>query len=161
MGAVLRELIDPKDVVVFSSPLGRARQTARLIAQTALIQGETVLEAGLMEVGMGSWDGLTEFEIDSEWPAARKGLDRYNWFFHSPDGENYEVFSRRLSLALKQVSNHPTATRIVVSHGVAGRVLRSLYEGLDHVEALRLDAPQNAVFRLTDGKVERIGAPAH
>jgi probable phosphoglycerate mutase len=46
--------------------------------------------------------------------------------------------------------------RIVVSHGVAGRVLRGLYLGLDPAAALTLEAPQDAIFRLADGAVTRI-----
>ena len=47
---------------------------------------------------------------------------------------------------------------VVVSHGVAGRILRGLYAGLSREEALALDVPQDAVFRLEGGRVERIDA---
>ena len=41
---------------------------------------------------------------------------------------------------------------------MAGRVLRGLYLGMDKADALRLDTPQDAVFRLAQGEVTRIDA---
>jgi hypothetical protein len=38
------------------------------------------------------------------------------------------------------------------------RVLRGLYLNLDRAEALRLESPQDAVFKLDAGVVERINA---
>ena len=47
--------------------------------------------------------------------------------------------------------------RIVVSHGVAGRVLRGLYAGLPKAEVLTPPSPpQDTIFRLREGRVERI-----
>jgi len=161
MGLALRELIDPADVTIFSSPLGRTRQTAQIIADAAAIGREIVFDPDLMEIGMGSWDGLTEFEIDAEWPGGRAGASRWDWFFRSPDGETHPVLMQRVAAALSRISNCPSGTRIVVSHGVTGRVMRGLYAGLDKDEALRLDAPHDAVFRLANQAVERIATGKH
>ena len=46
--------------------------------------------------------------------------------------------------------------RIAASHGVAGRVLRGLYARMEPEAALKLDSPQDAVFRLAEGRIERI-----
>ena len=44
---------------------------------------------------------------------------------------------------------------------MAGRVLRGLYAGLGWDEAVNLPAPQDAIFRLAGGVIERIAcAPA-
>ena len=50
--------------------------------------------------------------------------------------------------------------RIAVSHGVAGRVLRGLYAGLDYETMITLPSPQDVVFRLEDGRIEEIAALA-
>jgi probable phosphoglycerate mutase len=76
--------------------------------------------------------------------------------FFPRDGETHEVFASRLSLALSRVAECPIQTRIVVPHGVAGRVIRGAYEGLDKRQALRLETPQDAIFRLDNRRVERI-----
>ena len=44
---------------------------------------------------------------------------------------------------------------IVVSHGVAGRLLRGAYAGLSQAETLAQDIPQDAVYRLTAGQIDR------
>jgi broad specificity phosphatase PhoE len=156
IGRSLRDLINPNDVAIFSSPLGRALSTASIIADGIGFSGHVILDPRLMEVGMGSWDGLTDYEIEMEWPGAREGLGRHEWFFHSPDGETYSSMEGRLALALNDVSNHKAATKIIVSHGVAGGITRKLFAGLDKDTALNLDVPQDAIFLLEDGAVVRI-----
>jgi probable phosphoglycerate mutase len=44
----------------------------------------------------------------------------------------------------------------VVSHGVSGAVLRGLNLGLDARAMFVLEKPQDAFFRLLDGREERI-----
>ena len=43
----------------------------------------------------------------------------------------------------------------MVSHGSSGRVLRGLYGGLDMEATLALEIPQDAVYRLQNGQVDR------
>ena len=50
MGLTLGGLIDPAEAMVFSSPLGRARQTAEIIAAAAAISSDIVFDADLMEI---------------------------------------------------------------------------------------------------------------
>jgi probable phosphoglycerate mutase len=45
-----------------------------------------------------------------------------------------------------------------VSHGVSGAVLRGLLHGLDARAMFVLEKPQDAFFRLLDGREERIAA---
>lgn len=153
MGELLATLVPPGTPLV-SSPLGRARHTAELIAATASLAPPT-LDPRLVEVSLGVWDGLTDEDIDFAFPGARDGTNRWNWYFASPDGDRYEAMAIRLRdwLAEATTSDLPL---VAVSHGVAGRVIRGLYAGLDRDEALKLDVPQDAVFRLEEGRIERI-----
>ena len=104
---------------------------------------------------MGAWDGLTDVEIEAEFPGQRAGASRYDFFFRAPGGEGYDAFAARLGDWLAEALADPRP-RIAISHGVAGRVLRGLYLGLDPAEALRQETPQDAVFRLEAGRAERI-----
>ncbi|WP_247749084.1 histidine phosphatase family protein [Rhizobium sp. L245/93] len=156
VGATLRGLIDPDSTAIFSSPLGRAADTAAIIAGAAGLGDEIVFDPRLMEIGMGCWDGLTTYEIEMEWPGALDGLSRFEWFFHSPDGERFAGFAERLLEALAEVKRHPAANKIIVSHGVAGRVIRGIYADLEQADALGLDVPQDAIFALDGGIVTRI-----
>jgi probable phosphoglycerate mutase len=160
VGRSLRRLVDPANVTLFSSPLGRAHATASIISEELGVSSDIILDARLMEVGMGSWDGLTDYEIEMEWPKARDGLGRYEWFFHSPDGESYDAMETRLAGVLDEISNYPAAMKIIVSHGVAGRMIRRLFAGLDRQVGLSLDVPQDAIFRLENGTVTRLECEA-
>lgn len=157
VGGTLRGVINSDDVALFSSPLGRAYDTAKIIAEKLGIPNEIQLDPRLMEIGMGSWDGLTDYEIEQEWPNARDGLERHEWFFHSPDGETFEDMSARVQEALTTVKEHNAQIKIIVSHGVTGRIIRSIYANIPKDKALKLDVPQDAIFRLSgSGSIERI-----
>ena len=158
-GALLKTLIgDPAGWVFESSPLGRAMDTAGIIAEAAGLPAP-ISEPRLREISMGSWDGLTEEEISHLNPEAVRGATRYDIFFRAPDGEGLETLTARLKSWLgKAVSDG--RPRIAVSHGVSGRVLRGLYAGLDRDVMLKLPSPQDVVFRLADGRIEEIAALA-
>ena len=155
VGALLKTLIgDPAGWTIEASSLGRTAHTARIIAEV-LGAGDIVLDDRLREVSMGSWDGLTVDEIAAIAPEAVASAKRSSLFFQSPDGETYDVMSGRIGAWLDEAlaDGRP---RIAVSHGVSGRVLRALYAKLDWEEAVLLPAPQDAVFRLDAGGIEKI-----
>ena len=56
----------------------------------------------------------------------------------------------------RRVTDHPAATRIIVSHGVASRVLRGLHARLPLEEALALPVPQGVIYRLEPGRIVEI-----
>lgn len=146
----------PPGTPMLVSPLGRTLHTARLIREAMGHAGPVTEEPRLAEVTMGCWDGMTGEDIDFVYPGARDGHTRFDWWFHSPDGESYEMFSGRLREWLEEQAESE-APVIAVSHGGVSRVLRGLYLGLEREEGLVLAVPQDAVFRLHGGQVEEIG----
>lgn len=153
MGELLATLV-PAGTPMVCSPLGRARHTAEIIMRTAGLAAP-VLDPRLAEVSLGVWDGLTDEDIDFAFPGARDGTTRWDWHFASPDGERYEAMAARLGAWLAEATSSDTSL-VAVSHGMAGRIVRGLYAGLDRDEAQKLDVPQDAVFRLADSRIERI-----
>ncbi len=140
------------DVMLVSSPLGRALATARIVA-TALGLA-VVTDERLAEVSLGSWEGLTRVEIaarDSEAPADASGGE---WCFRAPGGESFETASARLADWLAAV-RRPT---VAVSHGLAGRLLRGLYAGLGRAQMLQLPVRRDGVFKLAAGRITFIEA---
>lgn len=156
-GETLRGIIADNDIALFCSPLGRAYDTAKIIAEKIGYQNEIQLDPRLMEIGMGSWEGLTDYEIEQEWPNARDGLERHEWFFHSPDGETYDNIFARAQDALSEIAKHNASIKIIVSHGVTGRIIRSIHANIPKNDALKLEVPQDALFCLSDnGHIERM-----
>lgn len=160
MGLMLRTLVDPAQSVLFTSPLGRTIETARLVAHEAGITTAPIVDEGLAEISLGSWDGKTGPEIDETTGGHWSSLDRQTWFFETPDGERYEPFEARLAAALTRVSAHPAPTRIVISHGVSSRVLRGLHGALPREQALALPTPQGVIYRLEPNGIAEIDCTA-
>lgn len=153
VGTLLATLVGPGARLV-SSPLGRAMATAAIIADQAGLPAAFTDER-LVEISLGSWDGMTDEDIEFTHPGARNGTDRWNWHFASPDGERYEELAARAGTWLAEAVAS-TAPIVAVSHGVTGRMIRGLHAGLPRDEALRLEVPQDAVFRLDEHGVVRI-----
>ena len=143
--------INIRPAKIVASPLGRTRQTAAIIADRSGLPSP-IYDARLAEVSMGSWDGLTQFEIDMEWPGMLEGSTAFDWYFRSPDGETYTAALQRVRDWLDGIDGQVVA----VSHGLIGRVLRAAYLGLSMDEALVLPVPQDVIWRLSGGRVEAI-----
>ena len=137
---------------IVSSPIGRARRTAEIIAECLGRRAPPRFDERLKEISIGGWDGLHRDEITALSPGIFDH-DYYEWYFRTPDGETYEGFAARIGAWLAEAGDAPL---IVVSHGVVTRVLRGLYAGLPRAEMLSLPVPQDRIFRLADGAIEEI-----
>jgi len=153
-GALLRRLLGETDGWrIVSSPLGRAMATAERIAGALGLEVET--EPALIEVSFGAWDGRLRSELAAAAPGA---FGPSGYMFAAPDAEPYEAMVDRLAGWIAGLPPEPQRRVIAVSHGVAGRVLRGLYAGLAREDALAQAVPQDAVFRLSGGRIERFDA---
>ncbi len=141
-----------------SSPLGRAWQTAVILADTVGVPAARIAhDDRLKEMTWGRWDGMTAAEIEAlDGELWRQRLaDR--WTVAPPDGgETQRCIVVR---AAGWLASQPRHARIVaVAHGALGRALRVAYLGLPEAAMLEMDEPQDAVFRLEGGTVERLDA---
>lgn len=154
VGRLLRDLIrDPAGWRIISSPLGRARSTAEIVAGQ-LGSPPIELDARLQEMSWGSYDGRLRAELEAKHP---KTFGKSGWAFDAPtDGETYEAVSARVDDWLRSLPPEPQRKVIAVSHGISGRVLRGLYTGLDRDRSAQQDVPQDAVYLLQHGGVGRI-----
>ena len=110
-------------VRVLSSPLGRARETARL----AGFADPEVLDL-LAEFDYGEYEGLTTKEIR----ARRPGWDL--WRDGCPGGETAADIAKRMDEVLA-VIGEPEGDVLVFAHGHCLRVLAARYLGLSGEEA--------------------------
>lgn len=152
-----RRLARPADFTLVSSPLGRAWQTATIVAEALGREPDEIhREPRLMEVRFGDWEGLTWEEIEAREPGAVAHRRATRWTHRPPGGETYAEVAGRIGDWLGAVE--PDAKLIVIGHGLAGRILRGLFLGLSHEEIFALEEPQDALFHLSDGDVVRLSA---
>ena len=155
IGQQLAQDIGHAETSILSSPLGRAAQTAAIIANTLHSAARVIEDQRLAEVDLGEWDGLTIAEIDQGWPEARAAAPPGEWFFNAPKGESFERFRQRNAAVLRDLAGTDATIKILVTHGISGRVLRGLHAGLGRQETVNLPVPNDAFFVLReDGSVE-------
>lgn len=140
------------------SPLGRARRSAALVAERLGWPPERfAVEPCLAEIAFGHWDGLTweEIQRDHGEEQRRRAADRWNVAVGG--GESFAAAGERVRPWLAAIA--PAEVVVAVCHGALGRVIRGLYGGLPPAETLALDEPQDAFFRLSGGRIERLPSP--
>lgn len=132
--------------IVFTSPLGRARSTAGIIADELGLR--VIVIDDLAEVHHGRFAGLSTQDIARRYPEelARRASDKYHWSF--PDGESYADADVRAGLALKAISRYHAKRPVLVAHEMISRMLQRHLLGLEPDQALRLGHPNNVIYVL-------------
>ncbi len=148
---------DPGGWTLEVSPLGRARQTAAIIAEAAGLP-DPVVEPRLIEASYGELESLDRDEVDARWPhlAGLRGV-----FGYAPGGEPLAELDGRARAWLAE--RPPNAVRLIaVSHASIGRAIRGAYLGAPFEEYRLWETPQDAFHALAGGRIARIdcGPPA-
>jgi probable phosphoglycerate mutase len=155
-GQAIRTLIgtDPSWRVV-ASPLARCVQTTAILCETAGLDFHaTTYDDRLREVDTGIYTGWLRPELAERHPELMSTGGTATWYFRCPGGDTYADMAARIGTWLAERAAEEKL--VVVSHGVASKVLRGLYAGLDPDVVLAEDAPQNALFLLKDGTCTRL-----
>ena len=147
---LLRPLVQEGAWQAYSSPTGRAKQTASL-ALTPL-GFDAKIDDRFQEVHFGDWQGRTTAEIE-EMTGASKTDNPFMWNFTSPGGETFEAMCDRVQEFLDEL----TGPSIISTHGITSRVLRGLYLGLNADGMQDMDGGQGCVYLLKDGEQRRFG----
>lgn len=140
-------------LLAYVSPLGRAVQTAALIAESLPL--DIRVEPRLAEISAGDWDGMSMYEIDMEFPGALGGSGPHDWYFLGPGGETFEAAFDRVSSWLGDAA----APALIVTHGLASRLVRGAYCQLSKRDMLHLPVPQDGFYRLAYGHASFVEAP--
>jgi broad specificity phosphatase PhoE len=147
---------------IFTSPLGRAMDTANIIAE--VLCRPVVAITDLAEVNHGYCAGLTNDEIRHEYPGALefRSRDKFEWRF--PGGESYADADIRAAHALDLIAAHAPKRPLLVSHEMIGRMLLRRLAGLAVDEALATNQPHDVIYEIDPigASMERLCAdPRH
>ena len=157
MAEQLRPFVQDHELTrVICSPSLRTRHTAQIVCDVLGFDGETAIEPRIAEVDVGHWEGVTREDLEREAPGV---FGQPGWLCQAPGGESYEAMAQRLGAWLGEIDETDGQRRIVVSHGIAGRVVRHLYARTSTEQLWTAPSPpQDAVFRLYGGVAERVDA---
>jgi len=150
-----REIKNINDVCIETSDLGRARETARIIANViGMSLAAIVLTPLLVEHDFGDWQGLTHSQVDELYPGARAKRQDRKWTYSIPNGESYALVAVR---ARKWLSAPRYArTTIAVTHEMTSRTIQGLYLALTEEETLARTHLHHRIYRLRDGCIDEV-----
>ena len=151
MGRLLVDMgVTPDSHDFWTSPLGRARQTALEIG-TAFSAGGPLFreDARLREISVGDWIGMTRQEI-LQVSDLSEDAHFMDFYAAAPQGESFEQMSKRARGFLQTL----TRPAVVVTHGITSRVLRAVVLGWDLPRLAELPGGQGVIHRVCDGRHE-------
>jgi broad specificity phosphatase PhoE len=111
-----------KPDAVYTSPLGRCRETAAAIAAPFRLEPQPI--DGLCDIDYGEWQGLTRDQAKKCWPDESELWFRAPHIAAIPGGETLAAVLSRVTAALRDIlRHHPDQTVVIVSHDSVNRVL--------------------------------------
>jgi probable phosphoglycerate mutase len=115
---------------IYSSPLSRALDTARIIAGHCNL--EPIVRDGLREIGHGHWEGMKRSDVAQTFAAEFSAWEADPFTFAPEGGESgVAVLARALPVIREIVTAHPGSQVVVVSHKATLRLVLSSLLGFD------------------------------
>lgn len=125
-----KRLADESITAIFASPLGRAVETASIIAAPHGL--EVQQRAELREISHGRWEQLTRHEVEERFPEEAAAWEEDPYTFAPTGGESgLMVTARALPALIDIVRAHDDHKVLVVSHKATIRLLLSSLLGFD------------------------------
>lgn len=116
--------------VIYSSPLKRALDTAKLVARYQKVGVHTA--QGLIDFDYGEWQSLPEQEVKRRYPALLNEWHDNPHKVRMPGGESLEDVRRRAIEVVNDVLSKYQGSVLLVSHRVVIKVLICSLLGLDN-----------------------------
>ena len=111
-----------KPDAVYTSPLGRCRETGAAIAAPFRLEPQPI--DGLCDIDYGKWQGLTRDQAKKCWPDESELWFRAPHIAAIPGGETLAAVLSRVTAALRDIlQHHPDQTVVMVGHDSVNRVL--------------------------------------
>jgi len=142
----------PGDFEYVSSPLKRARETMEILRATlGLEPHDYEIDARLVEIAYGEWEGLTLPEIDARNAGILTQRERDKWDFAPPGGESYRQLATRIDDWYRSL----TRDTVVAAHGGGVRALMALFKVVTEEQATHAQIEQGIVYVFADGRFSR------
>lgn len=110
---------------IYSSPLGRAMDTANYIKGNRSIEIET--HDGLKELGFGLWEGVENEEVMKLYEEEHYKFWNKPLLYKGNDGESFDELFKRINEALKYIIQNSTGDNVlIVSHAITIKAIYSI-----------------------------------
>jgi probable phosphoglycerate mutase len=143
--------VETSQIQIVSSPLKRARQTARIISEQFDPAPSIHAEPRLRELSIGRWEGLTSPEVKEKFYEERKSRKLDRWSFKPIGGESMAERCSDIEHALCQLQPNT----IIVTHCVVLRIIIHLLGGVDQQDATKVDTPHVSIWCWNSAKLHR------
>jgi broad specificity phosphatase PhoE len=135
---------DRRPSVVLSSPYVRARETVRIVLETAEIAPNSITlnaDERLREKEFGILDRLTKHGILQKYPELGEQRAHVGkFYFRPPGGESWCDVILRLRSVIDTITREYRQERVlIVAHQVIVNCFRYLFERMDELEILEID----------------------
>lgn len=133
---IAEKLRDNDVQIIYASPLKRAYETARIIAERLGID-EVVTDEHLIEREFGILTGKPITDIP-KYTDKILSTDRVNYFLEVEGAEDFPTLFERGRKILQEIrERHPNKNILIVTHGDIGKMIRTAYHGWAWEEGLK------------------------
>lgn len=140
LGRILRDRLIG---CLFTSPLGRARASAQILAHAVGVVPVPMNE--LVELACGRWEGRPRDNV-----LGSRNVIRSTWTDSPPGGESCQDAEARVSRAVDIIQGKLSKSSVLaVGHAGVNRVLLKIWYNLDPVLANELTQPHDLVYVLS------------
>ena len=139
---------------IYSSPLSRAIETARAIADD---DSRILIDDRLIEIDLGEYDGRYEDDIEQQIGTQQYDLWRKNNFrTAAPGGETFDQLRNRVEEFYSHLVESETDQSIIVAHQGVLMALKSVISGRSSATALGSFKQQNDVVEVWNTKTKQL-----
>jgi probable phosphoglycerate mutase len=133
---------------IFSSPLGRAKETTAIICKELNIDINSVsFDKNIQEINYGIFEGKQKKFCQREYASAFEAREASKWSYKlEGGGESYEEVSKRLYKWLLSIKDESIV--VVIAHEMINRTLRGMYLNYSPDLTLNLRQPNDMVLKL-------------
>lgn len=133
---------DPDDVVIWTSSLKRAVQTAAPLGRP------TWAWRALDEIDAGVCDGMSYAQIQAQMPEEYEARRRDKFIYRYPRGESYQDIILRLDPVIIELERTRRPV-MVIAHNAVIRALYAYFQGVPRERCPHLPIPLHSVIELT------------
>ena len=143
------------EVKIFSSPLGRAKNSAFIICDELNIDRDKIIfDKRIEEFDYGIFEGELKEFCQTEFAIEFNAREADKWWYQIEGGDSYEIVTKRLNHWLNEVKDEKVI--VMIAHEMINRALRGLYLNLEHNETLKLHQSNDLVLLLHENEEKSV-----